>query len=269
MWIIFLQGSLLILILMSLLWGLSVILKNVSIVDLFWGPGFIILNAFYFVMSGESGIRKTVLFILVTLWGLRLFIYLAYRNIGKEEDFRYRAFRQKYGPERYWWISYFQTFLLQGALMLIVSFPLLGVNTGTQTGKLIWLDYLAVLVWITGFVFEAGGDFQLSRFRRNPENKGKVLNTGFWRYTRHPNYFGDSAVWWSFAIFSVAAGSYWQIAGSILMTWLIIKVSGVAMLERTLIDSKNPYGEYMRQTSPFFPWFPKKQIPMDPLSSKK
>jgi len=258
MWTLFLQASLLILILMSLLWVISVMLKNVSIVDLFWGPGFVIINAFYFVLSGNTGTRKILLLILVTLWGLRLFIYLVFRNIGKGEDFRYREFRRKYGPERYWWISYFQTFLLQGVLMMLVSLPLLGANTGIQTGRLSWPDYLGILVWLIGFTFEAGGDFQLSGFKQNPENKGKVLNTGFWKFTRHPNYFGDAAVWWSFTLFSAAAGSYWQIAGSILMTLLIIKVSGVALLERSLNDTKPEYREYVRKTSSFFPWFPKK-----------
>ena len=107
-------------------------------------------------------------------------------------------------------------------------------------------------------MFEAGGDFQLERFKSNSDNKGKVLHTGFWEYTRHPNYFGDSAVWWAYAIFSIAAGSYWQIIGSIIMTLLIIKISGVALLEKTLNDTKPKYREYIRSTSSFFPWFPKK-----------
>jgi steroid 5-alpha reductase family enzyme len=109
-----------------------------------------------------------------------------------------------------------------------------------------------------GFTFEAGGDFQLSRFKQNSKNKGKVLNTGFWKYTRHPNYFGDSAVWWAYALFSIAAGSYWQIIGSIMMTLLIIKVSGVALLEKTLNNTKPQYREYIQKTSSFLPWFSKK-----------
>lgn len=255
---LFLQASLIILVLVTLLWGLSVILKNVSIVDLFWGLGFVVVNSFYFYMSGEMTARKILLFVLVSLWGFRLFIYLAFRNIGKGEDFRYQQFRKDFGPKRYWWFSFFQTFLLQGALIMLVSLPLLGANTGTQYDGLNVFDYLAILVWFIGFVFEAGGDYQLSQFKKNPSNKGKVLNTGFWKYTRHPNYFGDSAVWWAFALFSIAAGSYWQIIGSILMTLLIIKVSGVALLEKTLNNDKPQYNEYIQKTSSFFPWFPKK-----------
>ncbi len=255
---LFLQSSLIILILITLLWILSVIIKNVSIVDLFWGLGYVVVNSYYFFMSGEMNARKILIFTLVSIWGFRLFIYLAFRNIGKGEDFRYQTFRKNYGPERYWWFSFFQTFLLQGVLIMLVSLPLLGANMGSYSGSLNGFDYLGILVWIIGFVFEAGGDFQLSRFKKNPANKGKVLNTGFWKYTRHPNYFGDSAVWWSFALFSIAAGSYWQIIGSILMTLLIIKVSGVALLEKTLNSNKPQYNEYIQKTSSFFTWFPKK-----------
>lgn len=255
---LFLEASLIIFMLVTLLWVLSVMIKNASIVDLFWGMGFVIVNAFYILNSGNVYSRQILLLALVTLWGLRLFIYLSWRNIGKGEDYRYQEFRQKYGPERYWWFSYFQVFLLQGVLIMLVSLPLLGASAKTESGALNWIDYVGIVVFIIGFIFEAGGDFQLARFKKNPENKGKVLNTGFWKYTRHPNYFGDSAVWWSFGIFSIAAGSYWTIIGSVMMTLLIIKVSGVAILERSLNDTKPHYRDYIQKTNSFFPWFPKK-----------
>jgi steroid 5-alpha reductase family enzyme len=255
---LFFQASYIIFILVTLLWVFSVIIKNVSIVDIFWGMGFVIVNAVYFYYSGEFYQRKILLFILVTLWGLRLSIYLASRNLGKGEDFRYQEFRRKYGAKRYWWISYFQTFLLQGVLIMFVSLPLLGANSQTYSQGLNWLDYIGIVVFIIGFAFEAGGDFQLTKFKNNPSNKGKVLKTGFWKYTRHPNYFGDSVVWWSFAIFSMAAGSYWTIIGSIGMTLLIIKVSGVALLEKSLKETKPKYHAYIKKTNSFFPWFPKK-----------
>ena len=255
---LFLQAALLIWVLVTLLWIWSVLIKNVSIVDIFWGFGFVAVNAFYVFGSGELNPRKIVMLVLVTVWGLRLAGYLAVRNIGKGEDFRYREFRRKYGAERYWWFSYFQTFLLQGVLMMIVSLPLLGISMGPGSGELNLLDYIAILTWLVGFTFEAGGDYQLSRFRGDPGNKGKVLDRGFWKYTRHPNYFGDTAVWWAYALLSIAAGSYWQIIGSVVMTLLIIKVSGVALLEKTLSESKPQYREYIQRTSSFFPWFPKK-----------
>lgn len=255
---LFLQASLLILVLVSLLWIWSIFLNNVSIVDIFWGIGFVVVNAFYLFMSDEINIRKILISSLVSIWGLRLAIYLAIRNIGKGEDFRYQEFRKNYGPKRYWWFSFFQTFLLQGVLIMIISLPLLGIHSSTNSGELNILDYLGITVWLIGFAFEAGGDFQLARFKRDAANKGKVLNTGFWKYTRHPNYFGDSAVWWAYAIFSIAAGSYWQIIGSVIMTLLIIKISGVALLEKTLNDTKPQYREYIEKTNSFFPWFPKK-----------
>lgn len=255
---LFLQASLVIWVLVTLLWIWSIIIKNVSIVDIFWGFGFVVVNALYLFMSGELNDRKILVLILVSIWGLRLSIYLASRNIGKGEDFRYREFRRSYGEERYWWVSYFQTFLLQGVLMMIVSLPLLGISNGNYSGNLNMLDYLGIFIWLVGFSFEAGGDYQLSRFKRDAGNKGKVLDSGFWKYTRHPNYFGDAAVWWAYALFSIAAGGYWQIIGSVVMTLLIIKVSGVALLEKSLKDSKPQYREYIRKTSSFFPWFPKK-----------
>ncbi|WP_042367598.1 DUF1295 domain-containing protein [Bacteroides neonati] len=255
---LFLQASLIILALFTLLWLLSVQLKNVSIVDLFWGVGFVVVNTFYVWMSGDLTPRKILMLVLVTIWGMRLSIYLTWRNKGKGEDFRYKEFRRKYGTERYWWISFFQTFLLQGVLTMLISLPLLGVSMGNQSDALAVLDYLGILVWLVGFTFEAGGDYQLSRFKNNPQNKGKVLSYGFWKYTRHPNYFGDSAVWWAYGIFSIAAGNYWQVLGSVIMTLLIIKVSGVALLEKTLNHTKPQYNEYVRKTNSFFPWFPKK-----------
>ena len=256
---LYVQGLLLILGMMSTLWIVSVAIKNVSIVDLFWGLGFVAVNTFYYINT-DSTPAKMILLVLVSLWGLRLSIYLAWRNIGKGEDFRYKEFRKKYGEKNYWWISFFQTFLLQGLLMWIISMTLYGVNQypGCHSQDLGVIDYLAVIVWLVGFIFEAGGDMQLARFKKNPANKGKVLNTGFWHYTRHPNYFGDSAVWWGYGLLCLSAGSYGLVAGAVIMTLLIIKVSGVVLLEKSLTIKKPEYAEYIRQTSSFLPWFPKK-----------
>ena len=250
------KGSIIILTLVTLLWFYSIYIKNVSIVDIFWGLGFVILNTYYLLAVDSFTNRQILLLILVSLWGIRLSGYLAFRNIGKPEDYRYQQFRQDYGPERYWWFSYFQVFLLQGGLILIVSLPLLAININQSAIN--WLDYIAVLVWSLGFVFEAGGDYQLAQFKKNPKNKGKVLRSGFWKYTRHPNYFGDATVWVAYALFCIASGSYWQIMGTIIMILLIVKVSGVAMLERTLKDTKPAYSEYIKKTHSFIPWFPKK-----------
>jgi steroid 5-alpha reductase family enzyme len=195
---------------------------------------------------------------MVTVWGLRLSIYIGWRNKGKGEDFRYREFRKKYGENRYWWISFFQTFLLQGILMWLISAPLLGALYSGADRSFAFLDFIGVIIWSVGLIFEAGGDYQLTRFRSDPGNKGKVLNTGLWKYTRHPNYFGDAAVWWGYGLICISAGSYLPAAGSLLMTALIIKVSGVALLEKSLSVQKPQYKEYIEKTSAFIPWLPKK-----------
>jgi steroid 5-alpha reductase family enzyme len=253
---IYLQSFVVIMILMTTLWTISVIIKNVSIVDLFWGFGFVLTCTFYFLKTEGSEPRKILLLAMVAIWGLRLSVYLAWRNIGKGEDFRYKKFRQDYGENRYWWISFFQTFLLQGVLMWLISAPLLGALYSSNGNSLNYIDFTGIAFWIIGFLFESGGDFQLARFKSNPQNKGKVLDTGFWHYTRHPNYFGDSSVWWGFGLICIASGSYFPVLGSILMTALIIKVSGVALLEKSLKQQKSEYQEYIRKTSAFIPWFP-------------
>ena len=255
---IYLQALVLIVSLFSLLWIIGTLIKNVSIVDIFWGLGFVIAAGFFFIKTEGYHPRKLILMSLVAIWGMRLTIYLAWRNIGKGEDFRYREFRRKYGENRYWWISYFQTFLLQGVLMWLISAPLLGAQYSLANPSLNILDYIGIVVWLTGFCFEAGGDLQLARFKSDPSNKGKVLDKGFWRYTRHPNYFGDSAVWWGYGIICLASGSWIPVTGSLIMTALIIKISGVALLEKTLREQKPEYKEYIEKTSAFLPWFPKK-----------
>lgn len=255
---VYFHALLMIMILMTIIWITSIILKNVSIVDLFWGLGFVLTAGFYFISTEGLGSRKVILLILVSIWGLRLSGYLTWRNLGKGEDYRYKQFRSKYGEKRYWWISFFQTFLLQGILMWLISVPLLGAQYFGSDKGLGILDYAGIVLWITGFIFEAGGDYQLARFKANPSNKGKVLSSGLWHCTRHPNYFGDSAVWWGYGLICLAAGSILPVICSFLMTALIIKVSGVALLEKNLKDKKPEYKEYIENTSSFFPWFPKK-----------
>ena len=255
---IYIQAFLVIIAMMFILWVFSVKLRNVSIVDLFWGFGFVLTAVVYFIQTDGLDIRKVLLMIMVAIWGMRLSIYLAWRNIGKGEDFRYQKFRNDYGEKRYWWISFFQTFLLQGILMWLISVPLLGAFFYTKGNSLGILDYAGIVIWMVGLSFEAGGDFQLAKFKNNPANKGKVLNKGFWKYTRHPNYFGDAAVWTGYAFMCLATGSYFPILGSALMIVLIIKISGVALLEKTLKTTKPEYREYIEKTSAFLPWFPKK-----------
>jgi len=254
---IYLQGLLIVVVFFTLVWVLSVFIKNASIVDIFWGLGFVLAATFYFIATPGISTIKIITMALVVLWGLRLSMHIFFRNAGKPEDYRYQQFRKNYGEKRYWWFSYFQVFLLQGFLVWIISAPLLAINYFSGENPFGILDILGILIWLVGFTFEAGGDWQLNRFKADPANKGKLLTTGFWKYTRHPNYFGDAAVWWGFAVLSIASGCYLPVLSSVLMTWLIVKVSGVAMLERTMKNTKPGFEEYVKRTSAFVPWFPK------------
>jgi steroid 5-alpha reductase family enzyme len=255
---IYLQGLILVTAFFTLVWLLSVFLKNASIVDIFWGLGFVLLNGFYFLATPGFSVLKIITAVLVTLWGLRLASHIFFRNLGKPEDYRYQEFRKNYGEKRYWWFSFFQVFLLQGTLVWLISAPLLAINYFSAEKTILPLAVFGIVVWVVGFTFEAGGDWQLKKFKSNPENKGKLLTSGFWKYTRHPNYFGDAAVWWCFAVLSIASGCYLPVLSSVLMTWLIVKVSGVSMLERTMKNTKPGFEDYVKKTSAFIPWFPKK-----------
>ncbi len=256
-WTIYLGGLAILLACMSALWLLSVLLRDASIVDPFWGMTFVISAWYYFSQTPDGDpARKWLLVALVTIWGLRLSIYLLWRNWGQGEDFRYQGFRQKYGPQRYWWVSFFQVFMLQGLLAWIISAPLLGAQI--RGGGLGLVDFLAAGVWLIGFIFEAGGDLQLARFKADPAHKGQLLTSGFWRYTRHPNYFGDSACWWAFGLLSLAAGSIFAALGAVIMTALIIRVSGLYRLEASLVKEKPGYADYIRRTSAFIPLPPRK-----------
>lgn len=258
MYTIYFHNLILLIALFSLLWLVSVKLGDASIADIFWGPGFLVSAIFYFLQDGPATPRKIMVLILVALWSIRLCLHIFLRNAGKGEDFRYREFRRKYGEKRYWWISYFQTFLLQGLLMWLISVTLLGAICEGNNGEITWSDIAGLVVMATGLLFESFSDRQLVRFRSDPANKGKVLSTGLWKYSRHPNYFGDAMVWCGFALLSVSAGHLPEIAGAILMVFLLVRVSGVVLLEKTLKNDKPGYAEYMRRTPAFIPWFPKK-----------
>jgi steroid 5-alpha reductase family enzyme len=252
--------GLVILMLMLACWLASLALRDASIVDIFWGAGFVLCAWMYFALmpQGFAG-RKWLTCLLVTFWGMRLALHILRRNQGKGEDYRYRAWREQAG-RRWWWISLFKVFLLQGALLWVISIPLLWAQASPVPGRLVWLDGAAVVVWCVGFSFEAIGDWQLQRFKANPANRGKVLQQGVWRYTRHPNYFGEAAVWWGYYLLAAAAGGWWTIYSPLLMTILLLRVSGVTLLEKRLAQSKPGYREYMQTTSAFIPWMRRKEM---------
>jgi steroid 5-alpha reductase family enzyme len=246
---------------MFALWLLSLLLKNASIVDVFWGLGFVIVAwlTFYRV-EGYSG-RKLLICTLVTIWGLRLAIHIARRNLGKGEDRRYQAWRADYGP-RYWWVSLFTVFGIQGILMWIVSLVTQAGQMSVTPAQFVRVDALGCALWVLGFFFEAVGDWQLDRFKADPANKGMVMNRGLWAYTRHPNYFGECLMWWGLFLITMAnRGNLWTIVSPLTITILLLKVSGVTLLEKSIVETRPKYRDYIESTSAFIPWFPRRKQP--------
>ncbi|MEM9954157.1 MAG: DUF1295 domain-containing protein [Chloroflexota bacterium] len=243
---------------MTLLWIISLLIRDSSIVDIFWGSGYVVVTVVWFMttISNPIPLSQWLILALVSIWGLRLTIYLFWRNVGKGEDFRYQKWRSEHG-KRWWWWSYIQVFLFQGAVMWFVAMPLLGAQFEATAG-LNLVHYIGIFVWSVGLFFETVGDWQLAQFKANPDNEGKVLDTGLWKYTRHPNYFGDAVVWWGFYLLAVANGAWWTIFSPIVMTYLLMRISGVPMLERNMRKRKPDYADYVERTSAFLPMPPKK-----------
>jgi steroid 5-alpha reductase family enzyme len=231
-------------------WQFSVMKKDVSFVDSLWALFFLLAAAVFAYQVEVLSDRGKLVLVLVAIWSLRLSVYITARNWGKEEDYRYQAIRQNNEPG-FAVKSLYIVFGLQGVLAWFIALPLLpAISSANDLGV---IDIVAAALWLLGFVFEAGGDYQLARFKRNPENSGRVLDTGLWRLTRHPNYFGDFCIWWAFYLFAVSAGGWWSIASPLLMSFLLLKVSGVAMLEDTIEERRPEYSNYIRRTNAFFP----------------
>jgi steroid 5-alpha reductase family enzyme len=252
------SGLIAILLYMTVIWLASLALKNSSIVDIFWGPGFALAAwVYYFFAPVNSSPRALLVVALVTIWGLRLGIHIGRRNIGKEEDYRYQKWREDAGA-KWWWYSFFKVFLLQGIMMWLISSPLAVAQLPGAQPWLSIFDLIGIALWVIGFVFEAVGDWQLTRFKADPSNKGKVMRTGLWRYTRHPNYFGDATLWWGYFAFALNLLPLGLITvySPILMTVLLMRVSGVALLEHNLKKTKPEYAEYIESTNAFFPGLP-------------
>jgi steroid 5-alpha reductase family enzyme len=241
---------------MTLVWVASLVKRDVSIIDIFWGLGFVLTGWIYFLATEVHATRGFLVVGLVTLWGLRLSLHILWRSRGKGEDYRYREMRER-NPKTFPVRSLFTVFWLQALLLWAISTPLYQAQRHPEPASLPPLDVLGIALFVLGFVFEAGGDWQLARFKRDPANQGKVMDRGFWRYTRHPNYFGDAVVWWGFFCFAVASpGGWWTVYSPILMTLLLMRVSGVTLLEKRLEQTKPAYRDYAERTNAFFPWFP-------------
>lgn len=233
----------------------SLIKKRNDVADIAWGLGFVLLTWISFFLGGNKTERGVLVGILVTIWGMRLAIHIYKRNKGKTEDYRYLAWRKEWGK---WFYprSYLQVYLLQGVLLYLIVFPVLFINKNSIGGLGI-LDYIGVAVWILGFYFESKGDAELARFIKNPENKGKLLRTGLWQYTRHPNYFGEVTQWWGVWLISMSLPGAWMaIVGPLTITILILKVSGIPLLEKRMEENPD-FADYKRVTNKFIPWFKK------------
>lgn len=243
---------------MLILWLVSIPLRDVSIVDIFWGPGFAVAAWAAFASTpGETPHRWAAL-ALVSIWSLRLGLYLWWRKRGHGEDPRYTAFVDHLGPERRHWTGLTRVFGLQAVIMWVVAWPVVFVQAWAVPSALGPVAWAGIGVWTLGFLFESVGDWQLTRFRADPANAGKVMDRGLWRYTRHPNYFGDACVWWG--LFLIACDNLWgllTVASPVLMTFFLVRRTGKALLERRLTRSKPGYRDYIRRTSGFVPWWPK------------
>ena len=231
-------------------WIYSVLRDDVSIVDSLWSLFFLLAGVVFASTAGGLADRGLLVLVLVAAWSLRLSAYITLRNWGEPEDYRYQAIRARNEPH-FWLKSWYIVFGLQAVLAWIICMPLLPAITGST--PLGWIDGIALLLFLVGLLFEAGGDYQLARFKADAGNKGRVLDTGLWRYTRHPNYFGDFCIWWAFYLFAVAAGAWWSIVAPLLMSLLLLKVSGVAMLEKTIGKRRPDYAQYIARTNAFFP----------------
>ena len=241
---------------LTLAWVLSVKLRDASIVDICWGPGFALLAWIDGAASGTLTPRALLLGLLVTVWGLRLATHIFRRHRG--EDPRYGAMRAAHG-HAFWWRSLFVVFWLQAAILWFVALPLLLAARAPGPPFPTAADIAGLLLFVTGFAFEAVGDGQLQRFRSDPANRGKVLDSGLWRYTRHPNYFGDALLWWGvYLIAASAPGGALTVASPLLMTLLLLRVSGVTLLERSLKATRPGYADYIERTSAFIPWRPRR-----------
>lgn len=241
-------------------------IKNNSIVDIFWGLGFVLIAAYsllYTHFTGFNGgldIFKLISSGLIILWGLRLFLYIGVRNIGKPEDYRYVNMKKKWGNNKPALQAFFKVFMLQGFFMLLVSAPIYVSHLNVNPANLVTLivTIVGTFIFLIGFFFEAVGDAQLRAFVKKRTSRDQIMQTGLWKYTRHPNYFGEVTMWWAnFLIVITTSFGYLAIISPIIMTWLMLFVSGIPMLEKKY-DQNEAFQAYKKRTNAFFPWFPKK-----------
>jgi steroid 5-alpha reductase family enzyme len=234
----------------TLLWIVSVALRDASIIDVFWGPLFVAIAWVLLAANLHSaGFKHLLVVFLVTAWGLRLAFHLATRNFGNGEDVRYRLWRA-HGGELWWLKTFYRVYLLQGAIALVVATPIIAAFRVTDAPFLI--NWIGLPIWLAGFAVEATADVQLTRFRNNPQNLGAVMQDGLWSYTRHPNYFGDALQWWGLGILAFSGVTWWSVVGPLAMTLVFLNISN-EVIERGLVKRRPGYAEYIARTNAFFP----------------
>jgi steroid 5-alpha reductase family enzyme len=256
---VLIQCAALVAVYMTVWFVLALFRKDNSIADIAWGLGFVLVAVVTFLRRGSLFLPVLVT-ALVAVWGARLALHILLRNRKRGEDPRYAEWRRKWG-RAFLWRSYFQVFLLQGLFLLVISSPVILVNTRLWDrppggGSGVWLA--GFLLWCVGFFFEAVGDAQLARFKRDPGNRGKIMDKGLWRYSRHPNYFGESLMWWGIFLVALQVPYGWTtVVSPVLITFLLVRVSGIPMLEKKYAGNAE-FQAYARRTSAFVPRFPKK-----------
>lgn len=261
----YLAGVACVFVLFTLVWLASIWKRDVSLIDIFWGPAFVVCGILFYWRSRELRLSggwpldpaAAIYLGLVALWGIRLALHIGARHRG--EDYRYRAMREKAGP-RFVWTSLLRVFYLQAGLVALICPPILYAIAGRRLDpELGWKDGLAIALFAVGFFFEAVGDWQLQRFKDDPANRGKVMRSGLWKYSRHPNYFGEAVIWVAFYFAAAGNAGGWKTLPSVvLMIFLLLRVSGVALLEKTIVKRRPEYQDYIETTPAFFPWFPEK-----------
>lgn len=254
---LFSQSALIVFVYMCLWFLYAQYKADNSVVDIAWGLGFVLI-AFSTWFFGTSGDKQFIIFLIVALWGFRLAGFIFIRKIGHGEDFRYKKWREEWG--NFFLIrSFLQIYMLQGIFMLIIAIPIMVAMTRDPATPQ-WIDTVGIVIWITGFVFEAVADIQKYKFKQEPDNKKALMTTGLWRYSRHPNYFGETLIWWGIWLLSIPhAPELWYVTiiSPLVITFLLLFVSGIPMLEKKY-EGREDWEAYKAKTSVFVPLPPKK-----------
>ena len=235
---------------------LAQLLKNNSIVDIGWGIGFILITLILLITKMSVDLKEIILSAMILIWGARLSLHIFIRARGKGEDFRYAQWRKDWGKNAVLY-AFIKVFLLQGLIMIFIALPIM-VEFSSNNDKLNPFSFIGVLIFVFGLIFESIGDFQMYYFKKNPENKGKIIKSGLWKFTRHPNYFGEAVLWWGIGIFTISS-DLWLISfiGPLILNLLLVFVSGVPLLEKKYEGNKE-WEDYKKVTPMFVPFFGKK-----------